>query len=57
MVRKAVAIGRTEYDIAQQMDIERGAVSLDKVIKTLRSQRTATTATTTTTVRAARTGS
>ena len=36
VVRKVVAIGRTEYNIVQQMDIERDTASLDKVIKTLR---------------------
>ena len=39
VVRGAAAAGGTEYDIAQQMDMERGTASLDKVMKVLRSQR------------------
>jgi hypothetical protein len=39
VARRAKAKGLTEYDVAKQMDREKGSASLDKVMKLIRSQR------------------
>jgi hypothetical protein len=37
VARHAMAKGLTEYEVAKQMDREKGSISLDKVIKLIRS--------------------
>jgi hypothetical protein len=39
VARRAAAKGLTEYEVAKQMDREKGSASLDKVMKLIRSQR------------------
>lgn len=39
VARRAAAQGLTEYEVARQMDRQKGSASLDKVMKLIRSQR------------------
>jgi hypothetical protein len=39
VARRAAAKGLTDYEVARQMDREKGSASLDKVMKTIRSRR------------------
>ena len=39
VAHRAAAKGLTEYEVARQMDHEKGSASLDRVMKLIRSQR------------------